>query len=62
MSCPNPNPTYECDECCDRGEIDGEGCKNCCVHEFDSSEGGMCINCGREDYWNYMNEDAGRDR
>lgn len=39
-----------------------EGCKDCCSHEWDSSEGGMCINCGREDYYNFIDEDYGKDR
>lgn len=27
---------------------DGVTCEACCCHEFDSSEGGMCLNCGKE--------------
>lgn len=31
----------ECRECHDRG------CKECCIHDFDASEGGYCMNdCG----------------
>lgn len=52
----------DCEECQDAGEINGEGCKECCSHEFDSSEGGMCLNCGRDDYYNFMDEDRGQDR
>ncbi len=33
-----------------------------CDHEWDSSEGGMCINCGREDYYNFIDEDYGQER
>lgn len=28
-----------------------------CDHEWDPDEGGMCINCGRDDYYNFINED-----
>ncbi len=33
-----------------------------CEHEFDMSEGGMCLNCGAEDYYNYIDEDYGQER
>lgn len=45
---------YNCDECKD-GELTEE-CTECCPHEWDSSEGGMCINCGREDYYNFIGD------
>lgn len=33
----------------------GEGCENyhcqdCCYHEFDYEEGGMCLHCGADGY------------
>lgn len=28
---------------------DGEVCSSCCEHEFDSSEGGYCLNC--DSHW-----------
>ncbi len=50
---------FDCESCRDRGD----GCPECCAsHEWDPSEGGMCINCGREDYYNFVNEDAGQER
>lgn len=27
---------------------DGEVCNECCEHEYDASEGFMCLNCGNE--------------
>lgn len=32
----------ECEGC------DEEKCQDCCVHEYDPSEGMMCINCDKE--------------
>ena len=29
---------------------DGLFCPECCEHEFDASEGGMCLNCGANGY------------
>jgi hypothetical protein len=49
-----------CDKCKDTGEISvvdekngvaklrTEPCQDCCEHEFDSSEGYMCLNCNKE--------------
>lgn len=45
---------YNCDECKD-GELTEE-CQQCCDHEWDADEGGMCINCGREDYYNFIGD------
>lgn len=33
-----------------------------CAHEFDMDEGGMCLNCGADDYYNYIDEDYGSER
>lgn len=33
-----------------------------CDHEFDMDEGGMCLNCGAENWFDYIDEDYGRDR
>lgn len=38
-----------CKECGEPEDEDGN-CQNCCDHEFDVNEGGMCINCGKEGY------------
>lgn len=43
-----------CENCYDTGIVnitvngikDTEFCQECCEHEFDSSEGFMCIDCG----------------
>lgn len=51
-----------CETCQDTGENDGVSCQDCCSHEWDSCEGGMCINCGREDYYNFVDEDYGQER
>lgn len=54
---------WDCYECKDTYETpSGNGCPECCMHEFDSSEGGMCLNCNRDDYYNFINEDYGLDR
>ena len=42
-----PTVTYtevRCYECFDHDEQ----CQECCPHEFDSSEGYTCLNCGKE--------------
>lgn len=39
---------YNCEACKDTGEIEGKNCQDCCDHEFDSSEGYMCLNCDKE--------------
>lgn len=33
-----------------------------CEHEFDFDEGGMCLNCGADDWYNHYDEDYGQDR
>jgi hypothetical protein len=52
------NYGFDCAVCRDADEK----CQECCEHEFDSSEGGMCLNCSREDYYNFIDEDCGRER
>ena len=38
-------------------------CQDCCEHEFDPSEGFMCINCGLQgELSDVYDEDYGRDR
>lgn len=38
-----------CTECDGEGNLpSGDSCSECCEHEFDSSEGYMCLNCGKE--------------
>ena len=39
---------------------DGVVCSDCCEHEYDVNEGGMCINCGDDgvDYWAGVGDDA----
>jgi hypothetical protein len=40
---------YACLDCKDTGELDtGDFCQECCDHDYDSSEGMMCINCNAE--------------
>lgn len=39
--------SYPICEACDTTD-GGEGCQECCEHEFDSSEGYTCINCGAD--------------
>ena len=36
---------FDCAYCRDRGE----GCPECCEHEYDWDEGGMCLNCGDQE-------------
>ena len=33
-----------------------------CEHEFDMSEGGCCLNCGSEEWYNHFDEDYGQER
>lgn len=33
-----------------RVSCDNEDCQTCCGHDYDSGEGGMCINCNRFRY------------
>lgn len=55
---PVTNFNYKkCEKCGDSSVA----CDECCDHEWDDSEGGMCINCGREDYYNFVNEDDPRE-
>lgn len=37
--------TEEKVECTEENICELEGCTKCCDHEFDSSEGGYCLNC-----------------
>lgn len=39
-----------------------EKCQECCQHEFDSSEGGMCLNCDMEGHEGSFDEDYGQER
>lgn len=41
---------FVCDnpECEEGYTPSGETCQDCCCHEFDPSEGFMCINCNKE--------------
>lgn len=51
-----------CEYCLDaEPNNDGYDCQKCCAHEFDSCEGGMCLNCSAEGH-DYFDEDYGRDR
>jgi hypothetical protein len=44
----NPTKKIHCDTCQDTGEVEGATCSACCDHEWDWSEGGMCLNCDSE--------------
>jgi hypothetical protein len=37
-----------CEESGGDTPCDEDECPNCCQHEWDSSEGFMCLNCGSE--------------
>lgn len=39
---------YDCVVCKDRELPDGEGCEECCDHDYDSSEGYHCLNSGKD--------------
>lgn len=58
--CAELNASVQCDACLD---VENDpACQQCCEHQFDMSEGGMCLLCNRDDYYNFMDEDAGSDR
>lgn len=40
-----PEPKDTTPDCTKRNPCGEELCKTCCPHEFDSSEGGYCLNC-----------------
>lgn len=48
----------ECKYCSNEGYSNGlcEECFENCDHEWDLDEGGMCLNCGRDDYYNFIGE------
>jgi len=50
------NTIFYYDECRDtRGDWEnGQGCQECCEHEFDPGEGYMCLNCGKEGFEDVM--------
>lgn len=58
MSDPKVPMEPMCSECNDSGKP----CAECCEHEFDMDEGGMCLNCGAEDWYNHFDEDYGQER
>ena len=51
MATPEPS----CSECLDVAK-ENNPCQECCPHDWDPDCGGMCANCGREDFWNFQRE------
>lgn len=35
-------------EYCGESYNEADACEECCEHEFDSSEGYICLNCGKD--------------
>lgn len=44
---------FHCEDCLDIYN-ERKPCQSCCEHEFDFDCGGMCSNCGIEDWYNFI--------